>query len=151
MENENSAVKTLAALEALAANLDDERMEIAKSVTDWIGKSKQKPQYRCIYDVRRWHYTRYLELILEEKGIARLIKIIDGREDASAQKAIDKLHDITKGKPATKVEVSGYVTQGEVQKAVEAQTLQPDGEWVNPEHALEPERQEVSEKSQEEE
>ena len=134
---DNKVAATITELEATALKLDDDEAEIAARIIDWINESKQKPRNRCIYDIRRTHYNRMLEIILEDKGITRLIQIVSGPDDASAQKAIEKLHDITKGKPTQKIELTGFVTQGEIQQAVEAEIIKsPDGQWVNPEDAL---------------
>lgn len=126
-------------LERIANSTTDEDAPTARSVIDWINQTEQKPRNRCLYDIRRRHYDRLLEILLVEKAVPRVAKIIRDGDDTNAQKTFDKLHDIVKGKPTQPIEVTGFVTQGEVQKAIEAEAIKsPHGIWVNPETVLEP-------------
>jgi len=126
----------IANLEAIASNPDDENQPTAQSVLDWINDSKQF-RNRCIYDIRRVNYGRMLELILEDKGIARIVNIIEDGEAVNAQKAVEFLHNVTHGKPTQRVEVTGFVTQGELRTALDAEVIKSaDGVWENPEDAL---------------
>jgi len=134
IDSENKVAPTLAKLERIAADPDDEAQPIAKSVIDWVNGSKQRPRNRVIYDLRRVHYNRMLEILHEGKGVARMIKIIDEAEANNAEKTIEFLHNVTRGKPVQEVKVTGFIKHSTVQQAVEASIAEtPDGEWVNPE------------------
>jgi len=138
IETDNNVKEAISLMRKVASNLEHEEQPIAQSFLTWMDGTKQKPKNRLIYDIRRWHYNRYLELILEIEGLKRILTIVKSGEDVNAQKTIEYIANVTKGKPAQKVEVTGFVKHEDVQKAIEGQqTMLPDGQWVNPEEGLE--------------
>ena len=139
IDNDNVINDALLILEGMALDENCPDYEQAKSLIDWVNTSKQSPRNRVLYDLRRVHYNRYLELLRDGNGLARINKILVKGEDINAQKAFEFLHNVTKGKPATKVEITSHVSHSEVQTAVEkgVEPLSIDGKWVNPEDFLE--------------
>ena len=149
INNENSVAVTIIRLEQIAANPDDEEQSVAQAVIDWVNGSKQKPRNRVLYDLRRVHYMRMLEILHEGKGVARMINIIDEGEANNAEKTIEFLHNVTRGKPVQPIQLTGYVKHSTVQQAIEASVAEaPDGEWMNPELSCPDEADEPNAESQ---
>ena len=136
-ECRDAVTQAITQIEEIATQPDHNDYPQAVSVLDRLNNTSQRPRDRVIYDLRRHNYKRTLSLILERKGIARIVSIIGGDDPGKALDAVKFLHESTKTKPVQKHEVKGTVTHAAVQLALAQGPIQANGEWINPETALE--------------